>query len=87
MHDGQPHPPAEAVWAVGAAGGGEGHKAGLSEARRWTSATEVAIVWSFLKGYNVIRDWFGSSAVTPAVAAAHARQVGTLPARRDDHAT
>ena len=44
-------------------------------------ATEVAIVWSFLKGYNIIRDCFGSSAVTPAVAAAHARQVGTLPAR------
>ena len=38
-------------------------------------ATEVAIVWSFLKAYNVIRDCFGSSAVTPAVAAAHARQV------------
>lgn len=48
-------------------------------------ATEVAIVWSFLKGYNIIRDCFGSSAVMPAVAAAHARQVGHCQ-RRGYHA-
>ena len=37
--------------------------------------TEVAIVWSFLKAYNVVRDRFGSAAVSPRVAAEHARQV------------
>ena len=44
-------------------------------------ATEVAIIWSFLKAYNVVRDRFGSTAVSPQTAAAHALQVQlTAPA-------
>jgi hypothetical protein len=44
-------------------------------------ATEVAIIWSFLKAYNVVRDRFGSTAVSPQLAAAHALQVWTCCSR------
>ena len=38
-------------------------------------AIEVAIVYSFLKGYNLVRNKFGSKAASPHRALAHARQV------------
>lgn len=36
---------------------------------------EIAIVYCFLKAYNVVRNKFGSIVVSPAQALAHARQV------------